>query len=90
MTQQGLHEAQARLDQLQKQYDAAYDALEAEPSSDMKKERYQQLDVLLNKAQDAANILAATASTSGRQIFCILLYDATHRLFFSMRLLKTI
>ena len=36
MTQQALHEAQARLDQLQKQYDAAYSALEAEPSSDLR------------------------------------------------------
>lgn len=90
MMQQGLQEAQARLDQLQKQYDAAYSALEAEPSSDMKKQRYQKLDILLNKAQDAVNILAATASTSGRHLFCILLYDAKHRLFFSMRLLKII
>lgn len=36
MTQQAVHEAQARLDQLQKQYDAAYSALEAEPSSDQR------------------------------------------------------
>ena len=63
MRQQGLHEAQARLDQLQMQYDAAYSALEAEPSRDMKKERYQKLDILLNKAQDAVNSLATTAST---------------------------
>ena len=70
--QQALHEAQARLDQLQKQYDAAYSALEAEPSSDLKKERYQKLDILLNKAKDVVNSLATTASTSGRHLFCIL------------------
>ena len=88
MTQQALHEAQARLDQLQKQYDAAYSALEAEPSSDLKKERYQKLDILLNKAQDAVNSLATTASTSGWHLFCIVLYDVTYRFLVSMRLLK--
>ncbi|DBA88612.1 TPA: hypothetical protein ACH3X1_004259 [Trebouxia sp. C0004] len=60
MMQQALHEAQARLYQLQKQYDAAYSALEAEPSSDLKKERYQKLDIVLKKAQDAVNSLATT------------------------------
>jgi len=40
MAQEALRDAQARLDQLQKQYDAAFSALEAEPSSDLKVERY--------------------------------------------------
>lgn len=88
MTQQALHEAQARLDQLQKQYDAAYSALEAEPSSDMKEERYQKLDILLNKAQDTVNSLATTASTSGWHLFCILFHIVTHRYSVSMSFLK--
>ena len=72
MTQQALHEAQARLDQLQKQYDAAYSALEAEPCSDLKKERYEDLKISLHKAEDTVISLAATtASTSGRRA-CIL------------------
>ena len=65
MAQQAQRDAQARLDQLQKQYDAAFSALEADPLSDLKKECYQKLDLLLNKAQDAVISLAAAASTSG-------------------------
>ncbi len=65
MAQQALHGAQARLDKLQKQYDEAYSAFEADPSNGLKSERYQKLDILLNKAQDAVNSLAAAASTSG-------------------------
>ncbi len=68
MAQQALHEAQARLDQLQKQYDAAFSALEAAPSSDLKKERYEDLKISLHKAEDTVNSLAAAAaSTSGRR-----------------------
>ncbi len=62
MAQQALHDAQARLDQLQKQYDEAFSALEADPSSGLKTERYQKLDILLNMAQDAVNSLAAAAA----------------------------
>ena len=86
--QQALHEAQARLDQLQKQYDPAYSAVEAEACSDLKKERYRDLNILLNKAQDV-NSLAITASTSGWHLVCILLYDVTHRFLVSMRLFKS-
>ena len=71
MAQEALRDAQARLDQLQKQYDAAFSALEAEPSSDLKVERYKKLDILLNKAQDAVNSLAAAASTSGGRAFIV-------------------
>lgn len=69
MTQQALHEAQARLDQLQKQYDAAYSALEAEPSSDLKKERYEDLKISLHKAEDT--VISLAASTSGRRAFIV-------------------
>ncbi|DBA82915.1 TPA: hypothetical protein ACH3X1_006705 [Trebouxia sp. C0004] len=64
MTQQALHEAQARLDQLQKQYDAAYTALEAEPSSDLKKERYEDLKISLHTTKDIVNSLAAAAAST--------------------------
>ncbi|KAL0017688.1 hypothetical protein WJX77_012705 [Trebouxia sp. C0004] len=70
MMQQALHEAQARLYQLQKQYDAAYSALEAEPSSDLKKERYQKLDIVLKKAQDAVNSLATTVRNATHTRVC--------------------
>lgn len=65
MAQQALHDAQARLTQLQKQYDAAFCALEAEPYSDLKLEHYQQMKISLNKTEDAVNSLAAALSTSG-------------------------
>ena len=51
MAQEPLLDAQARLDQLQMQYDAACSALEAEPFSELKLERCQKLDILLDKAQ---------------------------------------
>ncbi len=62
MAQQALHDAQARLDQLQKQYDEAYRAYEAESTSDLKKERYEELKLSLHKAEDAVNSLAAAAA----------------------------
>ncbi len=71
MAQQALHDAQARLDQLQKQYDEAFRALEANPFSDLKRERYEELKNSLHKAEDAVNSLAAAAagavSASGEQ-----------------------
>ncbi len=62
MAQQALQGAQDRLDQLQKQYDEDYRAYEVALTSDLKKERYQKLDILLNKAQDAVTSLAAAAA----------------------------
>lgn len=38
MAQQALHDAQARLDKLETPYDKASSALEADPSSDLKRE----------------------------------------------------
>ncbi len=75
MAQQALQGAQDRLDQLQKQYDEAYRAYEVEPTSDVKKERYQKLDILLNKAQVAVTSLAAAAAgavsaTGGQDLMC--------------------
>ncbi|KAL0041030.1 hypothetical protein WJX77_002735 [Trebouxia sp. C0004] len=65
---QALQAAQARLDQLQRQVDEAFRAYEASHSSDLRKERYEQLNVPLHKAEDVVNNLAAAtagASVSG-------------------------
>ncbi len=75
MAQQALQGAQDRLDQLQKQYDEAFKAYEANPSSDLKKERYEELKVSLHKAEDAVNSLAAAAAgavsaTGGQDLMC--------------------
>jgi len=66
MAQQALHDAQVRLDKLQNACDEAFSALEANPSSDLKRERDEELKISLHKAEDAMNSLAAAASTSGR------------------------
>ena len=68
MTQQALHSAQARLDKLQTAYDEAFSALEANPSSGLKQERFEDLKTSLHKAEDSVNSLAKTASTSGRHL----------------------
>ncbi|DBA94012.1 TPA: hypothetical protein ACH3X1_001664 [Trebouxia sp. C0004] len=65
MMQQALHSAQARLDKLQTAYDEAFSALEANPSSGLKRERFEELKISLHKAEDSVNSLATTASTSG-------------------------
>ncbi|DBA73238.1 TPA: hypothetical protein ACH3X1_011301 [Trebouxia sp. C0004] len=70
---QALQAAQARLDQLQRQVDEAFRAYEASHSSDLRKERYEQLNVPLHKAEDVVNNLAAAtagASVSGWQTYC--------------------
>ncbi len=70
MAQQALHDAQVRLDQLQKQRDEAFSAWRANPSSDLEKECYEDLKISLHKAEDAVNSLAAAAaSTSGRHFW---------------------
>ena len=69
MAQQALHNAQARLDQLQKQRNEAFSAWRANPSSDLEKECYEDLKISLHKAEDAVNSLATTASTSGRHFW---------------------
>jgi len=69
MTQQALHSAQARLDKLQTAYDEAFSALEANPSSGLKRERFEELKISLHKAEDSVNSLAKTASTSGRHLW---------------------
>ena len=79
MMQQALHSAQARLDKLQTAYDEAFSGLEANPSSGLKRERFEELKISLHKAEDSVNSLATTASTSGWHLFCILLYDVTYR-----------
>lgn len=65
MAQQALHVAQARLDKLQTAYDEAVSALEVNPSSGLRRERFEELKTSLHKAKDAVNSLAAAASTSG-------------------------
>jgi hypothetical protein len=71
MAQEALHDAQARLDQLQKQRDEAFSAWRANPSSDLEKECYEDLKISLHKGEDAVNSLAAAAaSTSGGRIYC--------------------
>ncbi|KAL3143544.1 hypothetical protein ABBQ38_002343 [Trebouxia sp. C0009 RCD-2024] len=64
MAQQALQGAQARLDQLQRQCDEAFVAYEANPSNDLKKERYTELKSSLHKAEDVVNSLATTAGAS--------------------------
>jgi len=72
MAQQALHDAQARLDQLQKQRDEAFSAWRANPSSDLEKECYEDLKISLHKAEDTVNSLAAAAaSTSGGRAFIV-------------------
>ena len=61
MAHQALQGAQARLDQLQRQYDEAFTAYEVNPSNDLKKERYQELKSSLHKAEDVVNSLARAA-----------------------------
>jgi len=71
MAQEALRDAQARLDQLQKQRDEAFSAWRANPSSDLEKECYEDLKISLHKAEDAVNSLAAAASTSGGRAFIV-------------------
>lgn len=75
MAQQALHNAQARLDQLQKQRDAAFRAWRANPTSELEKECYEDLKISLHKAEDAVNSLAAAASTSGSPDMVIKLFQ---------------
>ena len=65
MAQQALHEAQATLDQLQKQRNEAISALRANPSSGLEKEIYEDLKISLHKAEDTVNSLIAAVSSSG-------------------------
>ena len=79
MAQQALQGAQARLDQLQRQYDEAFMAYEANPSNDLKKERYAELKLSLHKAEDVVNSLATAAgaaAASGWQICCPVYFPA--------------
>ena len=69
MAQQALHNAQARLDKLQMAYDEAFITLEANPSSVLKREHFEELKISLHKAEDTVNNLATTASTSGRHFW---------------------
>jgi hypothetical protein len=59
---QALQDAQAWRKQIKVQYDEAFSALEANPSSDLKRERYEELKISLHKAEDAVNSLAAAAA----------------------------
>jgi len=59
---QALQDAQAWRKQIKVQYDEAFIALEANPSSDLKRERYEELKISLHKAEDAVNSLAAAAA----------------------------
>ena len=79
MAQQALQGAQARLDQLQRQCDEAYMAYEANPSNDLKKERYTELKLSLHKAEDVVKSLATAAgaaAASGWQVYCPLYFPA--------------
>lgn len=69
MTQHALHTAQARLDKLQTAYDEAFNALEANPFSGLKREHFEELKISLHKAEDAVISLATTAGTSGRHFW---------------------
>lgn len=69
MAQQALHNAQARLDQLQRQCDEAFKAYEAN-TSDKLTERYEELKLSLHKAEDVVSSLAEahSAAHTGWQI----------------------
>ena len=71
MAEQPLQSAQARLDQLQRQYDEAFGAYEANTSINLKRERYEDLKLSLQKAEDVVNNLSAaySAANAGRPIF---------------------
>ena len=78
MAHQVLQDAQARVNQLQRQYDEAFVAYEANPSHDLKKERYQELKVSLHNAENVMESLAAAgaASASGWQVHCAIYFPA--------------
>ena len=70
MALQLLREAQARLDKLWKQCDAAYSALEADLSNELKKGRYEAPTISVHETEVTMSSLAATAAkTSGRHAF---------------------
>ncbi len=69
MAQQALHDAEARVDQLQQQRNEACDAWRANPSSDIEKACCESLDLSLHSAEEVLEKLAAAASTSGRQLW---------------------
>ena len=64
MAQQALQGAQARLDQLKRQYDEAFGAYEANISDKFKKERYEELKLSLHKAEDVVYNLSAAYSAA--------------------------
>ena len=67
MAHQALQGAQARLDQLQRQCDKAFTAYDANPSNDVKKERYEELKSSLHKAEDVVNSLATAVGAARAQ-----------------------
>ena len=74
MAHQALQGAQARLDQLQRQCDEAFMADDANPSNDLKKERYEELKSSLHKAEDVVKSLATAAgaaSAPGLQTYLV-------------------
>ena len=68
MTHQALQRAQARLDQLQRQSDESFTAHDANPSIDLKKERYEDLKLSLHKAENVVNSLATAAVAASAQV----------------------
>ena len=66
---QALHDAQHRVDQLQKQCKEALDAWRANPSSEIENKHYKGLNVSLHSAERILEKLTAAASTSGRHLW---------------------
>ena len=64
MAHQALLCAQVRLDQLQRQCDAASMAYDAYSSNALKKERYEDLKASLHTAEDVVKSLAAAAGAA--------------------------
>ena len=65
MTQQALHSAQVGLDKLQTAYDEAFSALEANPSSGLKRERFEDLKISLHKAEGSVSLAKTAAPQVG-------------------------
>ena len=74
MAQQALRDAQARVNQLQKQQGEAFSAWRANQGSDLEKECYEDLKISLHKAEDAVNSLAAAAASTLRWAFLMCFY----------------
>lgn len=78
MAYQAVRDAQDMLDQLQTQWDEAFEAYAADPNNNLKKERYTDLTSSLRRLEAVLQSLAAAlaAHASGWQLYCALCFSA--------------